>query len=127
MRQLSRRTFLRGAGTVVALPVLEAMLPASARAQAMMPRRLLVYFVPNGIHMPAWTPAEAGPGYALTPILASLEPVKEEVLVLTGRPQDAWLATWSRAEAAVPHPLDPMQLADTVVRLLRERVPATGS
>ena len=49
------------------------------------------------------------------------------ILELTGRPQDAWLATWSRAEAAVPHPLDPMQLADTVVRLLRERVPAARS
>ncbi len=49
------------------------------------------------------------------------------VLVLIGRPQDAWLATWSRAEAAVPHPLDPMQLADVVVKLLRERVPATSS
>jgi DNA-binding response OmpR family regulator len=46
------------------------------------------------------------------------------VLVLTGRPQDAWLATWSRAEAAVAHPLDPMVLADVVVRLLRERVPS---
>ena len=47
------------------------------------------------------------------------------VLVLTGRPQDAWLAAWSRAEAAVPHPLDPVQLAETVVSLLRSRVPAT--
>jgi hypothetical protein len=46
------------------------------------------------------------------------------ILVLTGRPQDAWLATWSRAEAAVPHPIDPMQLADAVVRLLRMRLPA---
>ncbi|MDP2775648.1 MAG: hypothetical protein Q8O61_18995 [Nocardioides sp.] len=46
------------------------------------------------------------------------------VLVLTGRPQDAWLATWSRAEAAVPHPLDPIQLAESVVALLRARVPA---
>lgn len=46
------------------------------------------------------------------------------VLVLTGRPDDAWLATWSRAEAAVPHPIDPLQLAETVIRLLRERVPA---
>ncbi|MPZ96314.1 MAG: hypothetical protein GEU96_15720 [Propionibacteriales bacterium] len=43
------------------------------------------------------------------------------VLVLTGRPQDAWLATWSRAEAAVPHPIDPMRLAETVAGLLRER------
>ncbi|MEP6816727.1 MAG: hypothetical protein ABI873_14370 [Marmoricola sp.] len=47
------------------------------------------------------------------------------VLVLTGRPQDAWLATWSRAEAAVPHPIDPLQLAETVTRLLRSRAPAT--
>ncbi len=46
------------------------------------------------------------------------------VLVLIGRPQDAWLATWSRAEAAVPHPIDPLQLADAVVSLLRSRVPA---
>ena len=44
------------------------------------------------------------------------------VVVLTGRVEDAWLATWSRAEAAVPHPIDPMRLADVVVRLLRARV-----
>jgi DNA-binding response OmpR family regulator len=48
-------------------------------------------------------------------------------LVLTGRPQDAWLATWSRAEAAVPHPLDPLQLAETVIRLLRVRVAARSA
>ena len=41
------------------------------------------------------------------------------IVVLTGRPQDSWLATWSRAEASVPHPIDPMQLASTVVDLLR--------
>ncbi len=45
------------------------------------------------------------------------------VLVLTGRPQDAWLATWSRAEAAVPQPIDPIQLAEAAVALLRSRVP----
>jgi DNA-binding response OmpR family regulator len=47
------------------------------------------------------------------------------ILVLTGRPQDAWLATWSRAEAAVPHPIDPVRLAEAVTTLLRPRVPAT--
>ena len=41
------------------------------------------------------------------------------VVVLTGRPQDAWLATWSRADGAVPHPIDPLQLGETVLRLLR--------
>jgi DNA-binding response OmpR family regulator len=44
------------------------------------------------------------------------------LLVLTGRPQDAWLATWSRADAAVPHPLDPVRLAETVADLLRARL-----
>ena len=48
-------------------------------------------------------------------------------LVLTGRPQDAWLATWSRAEAAVPYPIDPIQLAETVIRLLSERVSAAAT
>jgi hypothetical protein len=43
------------------------------------------------------------------------------VLVLTGRVQDAWLATWSRAEAAVPHPLDPFVLSKTVAELMRAR------
>ena len=41
------------------------------------------------------------------------------VLVLTGRPQDAWLATWSRAEAAVSHPIEPIRLAEAVIALAR--------
>jgi hypothetical protein len=48
------------------------------------------------------------------------------VLVLTGRPQDAWLATWSRAEAAVPLPIDPVRLAETTSALLRTRLPGTA-
>lgn len=43
------------------------------------------------------------------------------VLVLTGRPDDAWLANWSQAEAAVPHPIDPMRLGEAVAALLRTR------
>jgi CheY-like chemotaxis protein len=45
------------------------------------------------------------------------------VLVLTGRQQDAWLATWSRAEAVLPHPIDPLQLAETVIDLVAHRQP----
>jgi DNA-binding response OmpR family regulator len=44
------------------------------------------------------------------------------ILVLTGRAQDNWLAAWSRAEAAVPHPLDPIVLADNVAALMRQRL-----
>jgi DNA-binding response OmpR family regulator len=43
------------------------------------------------------------------------------IVVLTGRPDDSWLAKWSQAEAAVPHPIDPIRLADAVVALLRTR------
>ena len=46
------------------------------------------------------------------------------VLVLTGRPQDAWLATWSLADAAVPHPLDPVAVAEAVADLARRRLSA---
>ncbi|UDY22542.1 hypothetical protein [Nocardioides sp. Kera G14] len=48
------------------------------------------------------------------------------IVVLTGRPQDSWLASWSRAEAAVPQPIDPIELAQKVIALLREHVPATA-
>ncbi|MFF9864310.1 MULTISPECIES: response regulator transcription factor [unclassified Streptomyces] len=44
------------------------------------------------------------------------------VLLLIGRPQDAWLATWSRADAAVTLPVDPVELADALAGLLRSRL-----
>src|SRR5581483_11230621 len=44
------------------------------------------------------------------------------LLVLTGRAQDGWLATWARADAVVPHPIDPVRLADVAAALLRPRV-----
>jgi hypothetical protein len=47
------------------------------------------------------------------------------VLVLIGRPQDAWLATWSRADAVVSHPLEPAAVADAVADLLRQRLGLT--
>lgn len=49
------------------------------------------------------------------------------VIVLTGRPQDAWLASWSYADAAVPHPVDPAAMADAVARVARRRDEAAGS
>ncbi len=90
--ELSRRTLLRGAGTLLALPVLEAMLPAIARAQAAgaTPRRLVAFYAACGIRMSSWTPALTGVGWALTPILNplgsfnGLPSVKDDVLVVTG-------------------------------------------
>lgn len=81
---LSRRTFLRGAGSLIALPLLDAM---SARAQVASPRRFFAFYVPNGMHMPAWTPAAEGTLPATLP--AILQPladagVSSDVLVLSG-------------------------------------------
>ncbi len=90
--ELSRRTLLRGVGTLLALPVLDAMLPSIARAQAAgtAPKRLVAFYAACGIRMSAWTPAATGANYALSPILTplgaynGLPSVKDDVLVLTG-------------------------------------------
>jgi len=84
-RHLARRTFLRGAGATVALPFLDAMRPAFARAASVAPPvRLSFAYVPNGIIMPDWKPAEEGSAYAFTRILKPLEPLRGDVLVLSG-------------------------------------------
>lgn len=49
------------------------------------------------------------------------------LLVLTGRPDDAWLATWSRADGVVGHPIDPVRLPAVVAQLLREATTPAGS
>lgn len=87
MKPLSRRTLLRGAGTLMALPALEAMLPTRALAQAAPPpRRFVGFYVPCGIHMPAWTPAATGANWAPTQILQPLVDagLKSDVLILSG-------------------------------------------
>ena len=86
-RDISRRAWLRGAGVALALPMLESLLPRRAFAPARAaepPQRLLFYFIPNGIHMPAWTPAEVGTDYTLTPILQPLAAYKSQLLLLSG-------------------------------------------
>jgi len=86
-KPLSRRTFLRGVGTAMALPLLDAMMPRSAFAAppaGSTPNRLVVFYVPNGIHMPGWTPQAQGANFDLPPILEALSPHKNDLLVLSG-------------------------------------------
>ena len=80
----SRRAFLGGAGVVVALPFLESLLGKSAQADDTWPLRMLAYYVPCGIHMPAWTPSATGSVFTLPPILSPLVNVQQKLLVLTG-------------------------------------------
>lgn len=87
--QLGRRSFLRGLGACLALP----HLPSIARAMDPPPKRLIYYFIPNGVDMSTWTPTGTGAGYTLSPTLASLAPFVDDMLVISGldnRP--AWLA-----------------------------------
>lgn len=82
--KLSRRAFLGGAGAVLALPALESLMPRKARAEPGDARRILTFYVPNGVHMPAWTPAEVGSVFTLPTILEPLAPHQAKIAVLSG-------------------------------------------
>ena len=84
-RHLPRRLFLKGLGAAIALPALDAMTPAfAAPASRTSPLRLAFTYVPNGVTLPAWTPADTGPGFTCSGILAPLAPYRDDTLVLTG-------------------------------------------
>lgn len=82
---LPRRTFLRGMGAAIGLPVLDAMAPAlaSSRVPGKTPIRMAFVYVPNGIDMRYWTPPYEGPLGELPRILKPLEPLKQDILVLS--------------------------------------------
>ncbi len=94
--RITRRTVLRGLGTAVALPWLEAMAGLGRRSLAdavagpglcvdgVSPLRMAFLYVPNGIHMPDWTPRESGSGFELPPILQELSTFRDQFSVLSG-------------------------------------------
>jgi len=85
-KRLPRRTFLRGLGTIVALPMLDAMVPAFARRNIVdlkAPVRMSFVYVPNGIVMNDWTPKTLGGDFAFTRILKPLEAFRDDLLVLS--------------------------------------------
>ncbi|AGA30450.1 DUF1552 domain-containing protein [Singulisphaera acidiphila] len=94
-RQISRRTVLRGLGTAIALPWLEAMsttaalaAPAGAAGKAATaPLRMAFFYVPNGAHMADWTPKEVGTDFTLPYILEPVSAFKDDLLVMTGLTQ----------------------------------------
>ena len=84
---LPRRTFLRGAGATLALPLLDGMVPAFAavrRSAAKPVPRLFTGYVPNGVIMDRWTPAAEGALTALPPTLEPLTPFRDKLLVVSG-------------------------------------------
>jgi hypothetical protein len=85
-KHLPRRTVLRGIGTTLALPFLEAMVPSFARGQAAAQpvHRFQTFYVPNGMAMEYWTPKGEGSAFELSPIMEPLAPFREQMLVLSG-------------------------------------------
>jgi hypothetical protein len=86
-KYLPRRTFLRGVGVTLALPLLESMVPAQTilkKTAAKGSTRLGFVYIPHGAIMDKWTPATEGKGFEFTPILKPLEPYQEYVNVISG-------------------------------------------
>ncbi len=84
--RVDRRRVLRGLGAAVALPLLDAMVPAAtalAQTPALPRRRFGAVFIPNGAIMEQWTPAGAGEGFDLSPTLAPLAPHRASLAVVT--------------------------------------------
>ena len=84
-KAISRRTLLRGTGTAIALPLLDAMIPAIAPAATTAPvRRLGVVYHPNGVIYDQWLPKGSGSNFELAPTLKGLEAFKDKLIVITG-------------------------------------------
>jgi hypothetical protein len=86
-KSLPRRTVLRGLGATMALPFLEAMLPAFSlrgRAAAKPVHRFQTFYVPNGMAMEYWSPKGEGKDFEFSPILEPLAPYRDQMLVLSG-------------------------------------------
>ena len=86
-KRLPRRTFLRGVGATLALPLLDAMVPAGtalAKTAATPPARLGFVYLPHGANMDKWTPSSEGAGFEFSPILKPLEPFRHHIDVVSG-------------------------------------------
>lgn len=87
--KLNRRRVLKGLGTVLGLPLLEAMLPATSfAASAAYPNRMAFIFFPNGVIVPDWEPKGEDAEWQLSPTLEPLAAIKEKICVMTGLAQD---------------------------------------
>ncbi len=104
-RHLPRRTFLRGAGVAIGLPLLDSMVPAQTplAATAANPRsRLGCIYVPHGATMDKWTPAQTGTGFEFTEILKPLEKYRDRIVVVSNlaHPQAAGIGSDAGADHA---------------------------
>src|SRR5262245_21513102 len=81
---LPRRTFLRGVGSAMALPLLDAMIPALSASTGAPVMRLAFFYCANGITMAHWHPKGSGTDFELSPNLMPLAPFRSQLVVVTG-------------------------------------------
>ena len=102
-KHLSRRTFLRGTGVTLALPFLDAMVPAltaQSKTAANQTPRLSFVYLPHGAIMDKWTPKKEGTGFEFTPILEALKPFRDQINIISGLAHAA-------ADTSAVHSLSP--------------------
>ena len=107
-KHIPRRTFLRGAGVTLALPLLDAMVPAAtllAQTAATPKPRFVATFIPHGMSPGYWVPDKVGTGFTMSPIFEPLEPYRKQTVILSGlharsaeapegqSPPDHWVAS----------------------------------
>ena len=131
---LPRRTFLRGAGAAVALPLLEAMVPAMtalAQTAAAPQRRFGAIYIPHGAIMDQWTPATVGSGFDFKPILKPLEAFKDRTVIVSnlarpgGESTNTHIATaagWLSGAIAKPTEGEDVYLGMTADQIVARKV-----
>ena len=83
-KAIPRRAMLRGLGAALALPMLDAMIPAMANTAPKPIKRLGIVYVPNGMRMDHWTPSIVGSGFEFPSILKPMEPFRDQLQILSG-------------------------------------------
>ena len=124
-RALPRRTILRGLGAVVALPWLDAMVPAftSASAAVNPVKRLGVIYLPNGVIVKDLIPPTTGAGFEITPILRPLEPFRKHLTVISGLANVAGaLSVQGSPNLLALRPAEPVRVRDAEDPLIGNEV-----
>jgi hypothetical protein len=128
---LPRRTFLRGAGATVALPLLEAMVPAltaMAKTAAAPPVRFGAVYVPHGVILDQWDPVTVGTGFEFTPILKPLESFKDSMVVVTnlarggGNNHAVACSAWLSGTVAKPTEAEDVHLGTTIDQVVAKQI-----
>src|SRR5713101_1069649 len=128
-KHLSRRTFLHGAGVTLALPFLEAMVPAQtplARTAANPNAKFGFIYVPMGSIMKQWIPEKEGVGFEFSPILKPLEPFRNNVVVVSGLHNSGEpghsVSSATFLSGAIPHKGNVLKLNTTVDQMIAQKI-----